>query len=419
MATLEEPESYVDPSAEAQPVLLLPSAYFFTEFIAIPEGVTRRELDDFAELTLESASPFSLEALYWGYIIASDDSQLLIFATLKDRLRREGFENLETYVWVLPDFAVFSERSESAEALSLVCNFAMVPTELTFEPGRNLPASHPVAWFHSDTEPLKQTDGTASVASVRLNEKNQPSFLLYCKDADGAPVSLPAYTLSQETLWRADIRPTAFKTSERSRRRTSNIILQTLGYAAIFAFVLVILEGILFGGKMWLQAKTSRVAEQAPVVRVIEDKQSLLDKLDQVAQNELRPIEILEAANAIRQQLGTTGLVYDKVAIEGDNRLIINGEANTINELNAYTDALRDSGAFDLIGNSRPSMRSGKTTFTVTLAYEATGLRPVDELEDDSTTEVKEVVANPSEQTRSIANTAATPRGLRGSLPPQ
>ena len=94
-----------------------------------------------------------------------------------------------------------------------------------------------------------------------------------------------------------------------------------------------------------------------------------MNKLEQVAQNELRPIGILEAANEIRLGLGKTGIEYDEVAVESTNRITIEGKANTINELNKYTDSLGNSGAFALVGDPKYITRGGKTTFTVTLDY--------------------------------------------------
>jgi hypothetical protein len=94
-----------------------------------------------------------------------------------------------------------------------------------------------------------------------------------------------------------------------------------------------------------------------------------LNKLDQVAQNELRPIAMLTAANEVRTALGETGIEYDETIIESSNRLTIEGKANTINELNGYTKSLRQSGKFQLVGDPKYITRDSKTSFTVTLDY--------------------------------------------------
>ena len=94
-----------------------------------------------------------------------------------------------------------------------------------------------------------------------------------------------------------------------------------------------------------------------------------MNKLDQVAQNELRPIAMLTAANDIRIALGKTGIEYDETIIESSNRLTIEGKAKTINELNLYTKSLRESGKFLLVGDPKYITRDSKTSFTVSLDY--------------------------------------------------
>ena len=142
-----------------------------------------------------------------------------------------------------------------------------------------------------------------------------------------------------------------------------------MGYAAIFTIILIVLEGLLFAGEFWLGTRTAKIDEQATAVRRVEDKQSLLNKLDQVAQNELRPIAMLTAANDVRTALGKTGIEYDETIIESNNRLTIEGKANTINELNFYTNSLLQSGKFQLVADPKYITRDSKTTFTVTLDY--------------------------------------------------
>jgi len=128
---------------------------------------------------------------------------------------------------------------------------------------------------------------------------------------------------------------------------------------------LILLECMLWLGGLWLETHTAKIAAQAPEVRRIEDKQSLMEKLDQVAQNELRPIRILEALNQVRPE----GIYFTSTVTEGSNRISIDGISNTITELNNYTDALVASGNFVMPENPRTLTRGGQTTFTATLDY--------------------------------------------------
>ena len=173
----------------------------------------------------------------------------------------------------------------------------------------------------------------------------------------------------ENSLWQADVRPKYYKSVERKNRSISAWLTTFIGYAAFLILFLISLEGLLLASSTWLGTRQAKVNYQRPQISRIEDKHSLMNKLEQVAQNELRPIAILEAANQVRIGLENSGIEYDEVFIERVNRLVIEGKANTINELNDYTKALRNSGNFHLVETPESITRSGKTTFTVTLDY--------------------------------------------------
>lgn len=393
-----------EPGTSPQPdVLLVPAEFFFVERVEVPSAVTPGELADYAELSMESLAPFPLEQLRWGFLAAPDGRRLLIYAALNERLKRAGYKDLESHTWVLPDFASL-HGARFAEAVEIVLHNETHDTRIFHPGGEELPVSVRSSPRHAHGErppegarpsapapsgagdpqpspdaPGRQPGSAAPDTSpdkvlrlrllpVKLTEKSLPVF--HFETLGEAPVDGHWSPLSpgEAELWQADIRPAAYKSVERKARRTTAWITRIMGYAALFALCLVLLEGLLFAGQLWLGTREAKVAAQSTAVRRIEDKQSLMNKLEQVARNELRPIAILRAANNIRRTLGETGIEYDETVIESGNRLTIEGKANTINELNAYTEALRQSGSFELI-ETKQLTRSGKTTFTATLDY--------------------------------------------------
>lgn len=101
-----------DPERAPQPeALMLPAEFFFVEQVEVPAAVTPGELADYAELSIESIAPFPLEQLRWGFLTAPDGQSILIYAALNDRLKRTGYKDLESYNWVLPDFARAPRRA--------------------------------------------------------------------------------------------------------------------------------------------------------------------------------------------------------------------------------------------------------------------------------------------------------------------
>ena len=361
--TAPEPESVPLPD-----VLVLPAEYFFIEKVEVPTALAPAELADFAELSMEAVSPFPLDQLRWGFLIAPDGQHLLIYAALKERLKLAGHTELETYTWVLPDFttlqgARFTRDTEVVlEGEHYTTSFLLPSGEASPENIRSLPAG-------SDTPHSKGQSIHLKLLTVKLSEQSIPTFKFETIGESPADGLWSPLEPDEASLWNADIRPSSFKTVERSARRTTSLVTRIMGYAAIFAIVLIVFEGLLFLGDFWLGTRTAKIDEQATPVRRIEDKQSLLNKLDQVAQNELRPIAMLTAADEVRTALGTTGIEYDETIIDSSNRLTIEGKANTINELNLYTKSLRQSGKFQLAEDPKYITRDSKTTFTVTLDY--------------------------------------------------
>ncbi|MGB0743647.1 MAG: hypothetical protein ACPGSB_03885 [Opitutales bacterium] len=364
-------ENTVDPEVETStppPVLVLPGHIFFVERVELPTTLEGAELDDFAELSLEGISPFPVEQLFWGFIHSEPSASILLYAAYKERVKALGYTELESYLWVLPDFAA-SSGAYFPEDVTLCLESEQGCSSVYLSKGESLPEKVLSTAPNSKAPP--QTSSSKSLRvhleSVEVSEQGLPTF--HFVSAERADENFEgkwkALSPGQSQLWRADIRGSEFKKNERNKRKMGSWIARATGYAALFAVFLIFLEGLLFLGGLWMNAQSATIAEQAPEVRRVEDKQSLMNKLDQVAQNELRPVAILNALNNPRPQ----GIYFTSTQTDGLNRITIDGIANTITELNNYTKALLNSGNFEMQEDPKTLTRGGKTTFTATLDY--------------------------------------------------
>ncbi|MFT5622381.1 MAG: hypothetical protein ACI9FZ_000301 [Bacteroidia bacterium] len=370
--------------APAEQVLVLPGHLFFIETIHVPVDLEPAEIPDFIELSLESIAPFPVEQLNWGFLYSEDAPTILVYATHRDRLKNAGYTNLQAYAWVLPDFATltgacFPDQTlvalESANTLSL----------LLFDKGVNIPHTALVASLANGDvdQALKELMASApdlpkAAATLRvrtgaigLSEQGLASFNQESADDSSSALEYGAWTTLAPTeaqLWQSDVRSADFKVTERSTRRLGTLLMRITAWAAIFALVLVGIEILLLASQAWLSTVDKQIESQRTAVLMIEDKQALMVKLEQVAKNELRPIAILDAANNIRLRL-KLGIEYDSVIVEGENHITIEGKATSINALNSYTDSLKQSDQFTLIAGPELFTRAGETTFKVTLAY--------------------------------------------------
>ena len=85
-------------------ICFVPSQYFFVEAIALDPTVHSEEKAAFFELQLETLAPLPSDQLYWGYYSLPDSNSGILFASAQSRLNAEGYDVLEAYTWVLPQF---------------------------------------------------------------------------------------------------------------------------------------------------------------------------------------------------------------------------------------------------------------------------------------------------------------------------
>ena len=378
------PTSPPTETAKAEQVLVLPGHLFFIESIEIPDALDATEIADFAELSLESIAPFPIEQLNWGYLYHQAAASLLLYATHRDRLKNTGYSDLHAYAWVLPDFATLAGACFPDDTQVVLQNSDYL-TLLNFDKGSRIPkAVHSAPLAEGDTETaLKALQAAAPQlpasaqtlqirpAPIELSEQGIPTFQYEAADTSTKELDCGAWQAlspTEKQLWQVDVRSLDFKSSERNARRTSALLGRITGWAAFFALLLIGAELLLLASQAWLGTLDRQIESQRTTVLTIEDKQTLMNKLEQVAQNELRPVAILEAANTIRVNL-KLGIEYDSTVIDSENRITIEGKASSINALNRYTESLRQSGQFELVTQPESITRAGKTTFTITLAY--------------------------------------------------
>ena len=370
------PETEGSPLGEQ--VLLLPGHFFFIEHIDVPEDVDDGEIESFAELSFESIAPFPLEQLNWGFVYHPGGGRLLLYAAHAERIRKEGYTDLEKYAWVLPEFAGASlAHVEGPKAIRLAAEHSLaridldeaspVPSALITAP-RDSHESEPNFQGLQKAAPAPPT-GADSVdlrpAGVSLSERRIPTFHYESDNPDDNPWA--EVRPGETELWRADVRLAAFKEAERNARRLSRYITRGTIWAAALIGLLLILEFVLLGAGHWLETRQQIAADQNDTVLRIQDQQSLMLKLDQVATNELRPIAMLELANRVRLDLDAN-IVYDDAVVEGQNRLTIEGTVGSVNEFNTYTQRLRQTGSFDVV-EEQTATSGGETIFLVEMIY--------------------------------------------------
>lgn len=340
-ANMELEES---PTISDRPICLIPSQYFFVEFISFDneddQPISDKEAYRFFELQLESLSPLPLDQLLWGYYTPPNAEQSILYACLKSRLANEGYEALEDYTWVLPQFV---------PQLALE---TIQPSEL-----RDL----------SKLEAL--STNKTEVHSLYLEKDLQISIAQSTTDEESGD-SLTSISLELPVLWSADIRSEAFKNQEQKNRSRLAFVNKSLTFSLYFIAFIVLSELLLAGANLWLNQYASKIETQAPTVRLIEDQHTLINKLEQISKNEVSPIKLLEQANQIRSKI-SSNIIYDTVDITNENEVTIKGTAGSVNDLNRYVTQLNQSNNFNVLEDPTYITRGGKTTFTLKMYFQS------------------------------------------------
>lgn len=330
------------PPISANPICLIPSQYFFIEFISFENvgnpSILNKEAYRFFELQLESLSPLPLDQLLWGYYTPQNSDQSILYACLKSRLDNEGYDSLEDYTWVLPQF------------IPQLALQTIQPSDL-----RNL----------SKLETFADSENN----SLQLEKDLQVSITQNTSNESDSELAA-SISLELQVLWSADIRSEAFKDQEQKNRTRLAFVNKSFKLSLYFTAFILLSELLLAGSNLWLNQYASKIETQAPTVRLIEDQHTLINKLDQISKNELRPITLLEQANQIRSKISST-IIYDNVDITNENEVTIKGTAGSVNDLNRYVTQLNQSKNFNVIEDPKYITRGGKTTFTLKMYFQS------------------------------------------------
>ncbi len=369
-------------------LLLLPGEFFFTQMAELPDGIEDKDIEQFAEFSLESVSPFPLEHLYWGFQHHEDSPHILIYAAYRERLRKNGYENLEKHDHVFPDFVAGLPETRDQPEISFLNHEASL-SALYFKPGCRVPVnarSMPLPEAEMEDEELLQQreellasidpagfQASGEVRSIAITEgkagRNPELFSRTINGTDtdtSAPWrhddSFPA--LSEKGCWEADVRDKNFVQRERKALAASKKVWFAAMGAGIAAGLLLLLQLGVMAGNMWVNNRENIIVRQAPEAANVEERLSLLEKIDQYVQQELRPFEMLSLLNAGRPKI----IHFTEAASNAYNQMEVEGVGNNVEAVNGYTQTLRNSARISSV-ETRVRSSGGKAPFTLVITF--------------------------------------------------
>ena len=381
---LEKLEERVKQKLPTRTVLLVPGEYFFSKSLDLPEGINEEDIARFAEFSLEDLSPFSIAQLGWGYLHKPGSTKILLYAAYLERLRRAGYDDLDKFHHVYPSFITVLNRSATTPTAVSVAHGTTLSI-VTLEAGCPVPNG-----IHSISLGVENADGEAlksgHVALIdsidtshyevekqiwlteELRVESDGSIDCHGKevrfDSESEPYS-ESLNIGESLLWDADIRSGAFITKERKEEGLTQKLWKATVVAGIAAALLLFLQIGYFATGIWIKTKERTVENQTTDVLMIEERDNLLQRIEQFAQQELKLFEILETMNIERP----SDVYFTKAHADSFNELRIEGIGSNVETVNRYTDRLNQSPKIASV-RTRVASRQGKAPFTLTVTFQ-------------------------------------------------
>lgn len=397
-------------SEESIEPVLVPGNWFVTRAFSVPDELKAREVEEFAELSVEEISPFNLEQLNWGYFFSEDTSRAFVYTAFDQKLRKDMADS-DLYDYAFPDFAqTFGLTFDSPTLIFLL-------HESTLS-GVLLPANDPVPQavvgitleveFSKDelaeakeqiTQRIKaqvNRVGEATLAdpvykfeSVDVSDKiykrnwdfkesnSKPVIeLVPYGDEPGSPwqVAVPG----SNRLWAMDIRKAVEKEQLEKKHGWTNWYWRASVIVVLLFLLLAVSEIGLIGLGKLNEKELLTALDMQPLAEEVQQKADILAKINQITTNQLLPFEMLDAVN----QVPSENIYFTRVLTEGSNTLQI--EAITLNssEINEYKNALEATGMLSSVEISNFRDNKGKGTFRLRVIFIPGTIQPLTFLTD-------------------------------------
>ena len=377
----------IDRKLHSPKVLLLPGDCFFSQSFPLPEGIERKDVRQFAELSLEGISPFPLANLCWGYLSHPSSPHVLVYASYRERLRNQGYEDLDQYYQVFPGFITrFGQTCERAtisflfESGSLSALFFQqnnpVPEKIISLPiGEERPDSSALLDMREFLIRTEDTSGYLPEEGVRagidhrigtdgmVQFSHRPEGMNGNDDSTASPQYSPP-ALDERSVWDADVRSHAFSQQTFRARRISRRLWQGAVAAMAAAAILLAAETSTFMINLWTHSREKQIEARAEEALRIESRFDLLQKIDQFAQRGIKLFEMLDILNSRRP----ASVHFTRTSSDTYNQVTVQGLGTNVEEVNRYGEQLL---GLPIIADANIQFvsRRGKAPFSMQVSF--------------------------------------------------
>jgi hypothetical protein len=367
-------------------VALLPDGLFFVRAVGIdssnaPGGsLTPAEIASQVELALEAIAPFPLAQVYYGHFWLPGAGRALVFAAYRRRFAPELVEAWQGAELVMPAFAaLLGVPVEPATTIVLASPEGLtalhwedgpVPSQVRFRP---LPAEVTDEDRAGARDELLRHFGSKQIVDlagppVAEGVRSDMETVFRCGDFISR---LPA--AAADAL---DVRDKEDLAHLRRERARSIFAWRALVGCFAVAGLLALGEILLAVGGLWQTTRLTRLHAQAPVVAEIVTAQSLADRINELANKQLLPMEMLGQIVGEKGERKPESIVFNRAATSGQNTITVEAQTGTIGDIDTYRNTLQALPSIAKVDFKPVRSANNIANFTFVVTFKPGALKP-------------------------------------------
>lgn len=355
------------PLATESGVVFVPGEKFFVRRVPVsPDGDVVAQV----ALAIEGFSPFPAAQLFYGFRTNSARTQALVFAAYRKNFTPEELAQWTGAAAVLPAFAVWLGAGSVPAAGISVREESGRMEVIAWDGQSELPSAIIVRKEIGDDGDEFIAEATAkaglrSDASVKvfkspIQSSRENRELVVALRSAGIEARFDEALLDQ-----ADIRDKEVLVERRQTLRRDKLLWRGFAGLLIGLAACVVLELGLLGTRAWLVGRQGALNAQIPVVRRIEQAQSMAKRLEEISTQRLLPFEMLNALNNKRPQ----SVEFDSVTTKGLWGIDVQAHASSAEDSTTFETDLRQLAGIEKVEVFDKRFRDGVTTFRVEVTF--------------------------------------------------
>lgn len=391
-------------SDESIEPVLVPGNWFVSRAFSVPEELKAKELEGFAELSVEEMSPFNLEQLNWGYFFGEESNRIFIYAAFDQKLRRDLVES-DQYDYAFPDFAqsfglrfdrptlFFLLHESTLTGILLPVNDPVPQTVvgITLDPefsSTDLESAKAMITERVAGQVARQSEPTLANPVSEFSEvdvldliyrrnwefkenKAKPSIQLTpYGDYVGAPMNVAIRSSSK--LWAMDVRKADAKEQLVKKHGWTLWYWRATLIVFLLFFLLAFAEVGLFALNKWNASRLLIALEKRPLAEEVEQKSNILAKINQITTNQLLPFQMLDVVNQYRPD----SVYLTRFLAEGGNAIQVEAVGLPTSDINGFQEALREDEIISSVTISNNRVANNKSSFRLRVEFKPGALEP-------------------------------------------